>query len=372
MRRLGVVVNPVAGLGGRAGLKGTDGPEALSRARSLGIEPESPRRALAALSVVAAALGDTVQAFAAPGMLGEDEANQAGLQVESVGETHPGESTARDTIEACQRLRELDVDLLVFAGGDGTARDVYDAIGTTVPAIGIPTGVKMHSAVHARNPRAAGELAVRFLRDPRLPCRELEVMDIDEEAFRAGRVSARLYGVLSVPYTEGLLQGLKVGSSAVARAELDGIAREVIARMTGDRLFLLGPGTTTRAITDALGLPKTLLGIDVVAGGSVVATDVNEADLLLLLEGREAEIVVTPIGGQGFIFGRGSQQFSPVVIRKVGRDHIIVVATNAKLAALGGAPLLVDTGDENLDRKLSGYVRVITGWRVEAVCQVAN
>jgi predicted polyphosphate/ATP-dependent NAD kinase len=279
----------------------------------------------------------------------------------------------------------MGVDLLLFAGGDGTARDVYEAVGLEQPALGIPAGVKIHSAVYATSPASAGELARLYLQGRVRSLREAEVMDIDEEAFRQGSLQARLYGYLRVPFRTSLVQSQKVPSSGEAVA-LGAIAEDVADKMEPGVLYIIGPGTTTRAIAQELGLEKTLLGVDVVEAGPwsedrqrrtarLVATDANEAQLLALLEehgDRGARIVVTPIGGQGYLFGRGNQQISPRVIERVGRQNIIVVSTADKLHALGAQPLLVDSGDRAVDEMLSGYIMVVTGYREQAVRRVAT
>jgi len=263
------------------------------------------------------------------------------------------------------------VDLILFAGGDGTARDIYNAIGDQVPVLGIPAGVKIHSAVFGISPRNAGELARLFIsgKAPRL--REAEVIDIDEEALRQGIVSVKLYGYLRVPFQKRLLQGLKTPSHGGEEEALAAIAYDVIEKMGGDSLYIIGPGTTTRAIVSELGLKKTLIGVDVILNGKMVGTDVNESQLLEFLLQREAKIIITPIGGQGFLFGRGNQQLSPDVIRKVGRDNIMVVATPDKIHSLRGRPFLVDTGDPAVDELLCGYMKVITGFREQIVYKVS-
>jgi predicted polyphosphate/ATP-dependent NAD kinase len=196
-------------------------------------------------------------------------------------------------------------------------------------------------------------------------------MDIDEELYRQGSVAARLYGYLSVPYHRDLMQGAKVGRVNSDAAAVEAIAEEVLDRLEPGRCYVLGPGTTTRAIARRLGLEKTLLGVDVIRDGRIVAADANEATLLAAIDPGEATVIVTPIGGQGHILGRGNQQISPAVVRRLGRARLLVVATPEKLASLQGRPLLVDTGDPALDRDLAGYIRVITGYRAEAVCPVS-
>jgi len=217
--------------------------------------------------------------------------------------------------------------------------------------------------VYATTPAAAGDIAALFLqeRPVGVQLREGEVMDIDEQAFREDRVSAQLYGFLTVPYARGLTQSAKAGGVAGEERALNDIATEVIAGMEPGALYLLGPGTTTRTVMQRLGLPKTLLGVDAVRDGRLVGADLAEGDLLeLAAASPKTYIVVAVIGGQGHIFGRGNQQFSPAVLRRVGRDHVIVIATQTKLLSLEGRPLLVDTGDPGLDAELSGYAKVVT------------
>jgi predicted polyphosphate/ATP-dependent NAD kinase len=382
-KRLGLIVNPVAGIGGRVGLKGSDGTEIQKKARELGAVPEALNRAVEALERIKP-VGD-LQIITYPGEMGEDAARASGFVPTIIGSIERGETTAEDTRNAARDMQRLEVDLVLFAGGDGTARDVYSAIGEGSDVadgyirrirlvLGIPAGVKIHSAVFATNPRSAGDLALLALQGRASGRREAEVMDIDEEAFRQGIVAARLYGYLNIPFQRRLVQGLKTASDPGEKVATEAIAWEVVDGMDDDGyryLYIIGPGTTTRAIASRLGVPKTLLGVDVVQQGRLAAADANESQLLALLEECLAKIVVTPIGGQGYIFGRGNQQISPRVIRKVGKEHVIVVSTAAKIQALGGRPLLVDTGDREVDRMLSGYIRVVTGYREQAVYRVS-
>jgi predicted polyphosphate/ATP-dependent NAD kinase len=365
-----LIVNPIAGMGGGVGLKGTDSAATLQRARELGAKPRSADRARLALATVVERLGEDLEVLTAPGAMGEETARALGLDPVVFGGA-AAETTPADTRAAALALADAGVDLLLFAGGDGTARDVSAAIGGRVPALGIPTGVKMHSAVYATSPRAAGEAAARFLAAAAPATREAEVMDIDEDAFRAGRVSARLYGTLLVPDLPRLVQHLKSGSGGSDAAALAGIADEVIERMADGALYVIGPGTTTRGIAERLGIAKTLLGVDLICRGELITSDVTEAQLLSHLDGTPARIVVTPIGGQGFLFGRGNQQLSAEAIRRVGKGNVIVVSTIEKIAGLRGDPFLVDTGDPALDAELAGYVRVITGYRTESVHRIA-
>jgi predicted polyphosphate/ATP-dependent NAD kinase len=368
--RLGLVVNPIAGIGGRAALKGSDDPELVAAARERGAVAVAPQRAVEALRPLADA-GNGLELLTYPGEMGADEARAAGLEAQVVGAIGRV-TTAEDTRAAATALADRNVDLLLFAGGDGTAVDVLHAIGDRIPVLGVPAGVKMHSAVFAVNPRSAGDLAVLFGHGNVRTVREAEVMDVDEAVLHRGTVSPRLHGYLNVPAERRLVQGAKMRSLAADRPAQEGIAHFLVEHVFGDRTWFVGPGTTTRAVLAALGLEKTLLGVDVVRAGECIALDADEETLLAIADEGDANVLVTPIGGQGFVFGRGNQQLSARVLERVGRDRIAIAATEAKIAALGGAPLRVDTGDPGLDAALAGYARVIVGYNREIVYRIAT
>ncbi len=371
MKTLGLIVNPVAGMGGRVGLKGSDGPAVLRLARERGATPEAPQRVSQALAAFAQT-GDPVEWITCPGEMGEDVCRGVGLAPLVLSSIRGRETTGEDTERAAGLLLERGVDLLLFAGGDGTARNVCTAVGNRLVTLGIPAGVKIHSAVYAVTPRDAGELARRFLEGGLRSVREGEVMDIDEESFRQGVVDARLYGYLRVPVEDRYVQRMKAGGVASEAQALAGMAEEVVDSMQESEVLAIGPGTTTRAIMERLGLSSTLLGVDVVCNRRLVARDVSERQLMDLTAGRRVRIVITVIGGQGYILGRGNQQIGPTLLRQVGKEGLLVVATKEKLASLGGRPLLVDTGDEALNRELSGYLRVITGYEDYAIYRVGH
>jgi len=372
-KKLGLVVNPIAGMGGRVALKGSDGKETIRKAVELGASPISPKRTVEALKRLRR-IKDDIELITYPYDMGEEEAKESGFTPAVIGSITKGETTSYDTRRAAKEMAALKTDLLLFAGGDGTARDIYDAVGNTIAVLGIPTGVKIHSAVYAINPLMAGELAVKHLKDfPSLLC-EAEVMDVDEKVLREeDRVSAKLYGYLKIPCDRKMTQSPKEAScrGEEETAIMQAIAQRIIDDMEEDCLYIIGPGTTTRTVMERLGLQKTLLGVDVVERKKLVATDVNEAQLIGIVDGKKARIIVTPIGGQGYIFGRGNQQISPEIIRRVGSDNIIVIATPSKIYSLMLKPLLVDTGDEEVDQRLRGYRKVVTGYGEETVCKVS-
>ena len=356
MRTIGLIVNPVAGMGGSVGLKGTDG-DMYARALEMGAEPVSPARTREFLSHLTCR--DEIRLLVAPGPMGADHAAAAGLSFEVIG-THTSQPGPEDTKAIAREMLDAGAELIAFAGGDGTARDIADAIGDRAPVVAIPSGVKVYSAVFAYSPRAAAELVGAFVAGAEVS--EEEVLDVDEEAFRDGRVDSRHYGFLLVPEVGRLLQAGKEASGAgasTAEAKRE-IADAVIETLQPETLYLLGPGTTVRAIADELGIEKTLLGVDAVVDRELAGSDLNEQSILELLDRYpQAAIIVTPLGGNGFIFGRGNKQFTPRVLRRVGLDNIVVIANRDKL--LGFSSLHVDTGDAELDDALAGYIDVIVG-----------
>jgi predicted polyphosphate/ATP-dependent NAD kinase len=367
---IGLVVNPIAGLGGRVGLKGTDGETAERRALELGAVPEASNRAATALQSLHR-LVPAVALLVAPGSMGEAAAKAAGVHHLVVGSLTGSRTSAADTRRLARDLRGAGAELLLFAGGDGTARDVESAVGTRVAALGIPAGVKIHSSVFAVDPRAAGEIAAAVARGISVELVDEEVVDFDEDAYRAGRIELRLHGVLQVPHLARLVQSRKVPSPSTTSIALQEIAIDVAERV-GHDVLVLGPGTTTRAIAQRLGVAKTLVGVDVIDHWGLVASDVNEKQLIALAMKRALRLVISPTGGQGFLFGRGNQQISPAVIKLVGRDRIEIVCAPAKLAALGGRPLLIDTGDSSVDAMLAGYFAIVTGYGERTMYRVAT
>lgn len=349
----GFLINPIAGMGGRVGLKGTDGQfeEAVRR----GAVPVSQDRAIRTLTLLR---GANIRFLTCSGAMGEDALIESGNKDYLVVYHSAEKSSAQDTIAACQAFLSRGISLLLFCGGDGTARDVYGSVDNRVPLLGIPAGVKMHSGVFGVNPAATAEILLRL---SETSFRESEIVDIDEEEYRRGVLAPRIFGIARVPYLPGHVQDRKwVYEEASEDRAKAAIAQFITAIMRDDTVYILGAGSTTAEIAAHLGFEKTLLGIDVVMGGRVLLRDADERGLLSLLVGeRRAKIIVSPIGAQGFVLGRGTQAISPLVLRAVGPENVIVVATPHKLRE---TPVLyIDTGDTALDREFGTTILVISG-----------
>lgn len=367
--RLGLIINPLAGLGGQAALKGSDG--VAGQALAMGVEPRAQQRVRQAFEALLP-LQERFEVLCAPGAMGADLMAELGLSHGVVGTLSAGETTAADTQRMVELLQGEGVDLLLFAGGDGTARNICDSIAPGQLVLGIPAGVKIHSGVYAVNPRAAGELVALLIQGDLVRLGQADVRDIDEDAFRQGTVRARHYGELSIPEEGRFMQQVKQGGLEQETLVLDDIAAWLQEEQTPDTGWIVGPGSTTLGLLEAMGLEGTLLGVDVLRDGLMVLRDATEKQLWDLVEqGGEWRILVTAIGGQGHIIGRGNQQISPRVIRAAGLDNLVVVATKTKLRTLEGRPFLVDSGDAELDQALTGLRRVLSGYREEMLYPVS-
>ncbi|MDL2253917.1 ATP-NAD kinase family protein [Ruminococcaceae bacterium OttesenSCG-928-I18] len=369
-KKLGLVINPVAGVGGAVGLKGSDGPEIQKMALERGAVKKSGEKTSMALMALES-IKEEFTVYAAPGEMGADLAESFGFETVVVGDIGDV-TTAADTERIAGELAGIPVDVLLFAGGDGTARNVCEAVPDSLPVVGVPAGVKIHSAVYATSPTAAGKALYACLTTT-VQTRQAEVMDIDEEMYRAGQLQAKLYGYLSVPVIRGVMQNPKAASHNNAN-DVGGICEEMKDRIERDadpeECFIFGAGSTVTAVESFLGLDGTLLGIDVYQNGKFLAKDVAEKELLEITKKNNCKLIITAIGGQGHIFGRGNQQLSPSVIRQIGLDNLWVVAAASKIYSLPDQCLYVDTGDAELNEELRGYRKVIVGWQETLVCEV--
>lgn len=363
---IGFVVNPIAGMGGTVGLKGTDGAHVLGEALRRGAVGKASDRAKDTLSTLRAMDLD-IRFLTAAGEMGERLSRDEGFEAEVV-HVPSDPTTAYDTRKTAEAFMEGGARLVLFCGGDGTARDVVGIVGTGLPVVGIPAGVKMHSSVFAVTPSDAAHLVQSFLSTGAL--RDAEVMDVDEDDFRDGVVRSTLFALARVPDDSAHAQPTK---SSYSGGDVDAEAEELAAFVAGEMregtVYLLGPGSTTARVACALGQRKTPLGVDAYLDGEVIGLDLSERDILMLLQEHDmVNIVVSPIGSQGFILGRGNQQISREVVRSVGIGNIVVIATPAKVR---DTPLLrVDTGDSLLDSEMRKPVKVLTGFKRRKLMRV--
>jgi predicted polyphosphate/ATP-dependent NAD kinase len=364
---LGLLVNPIAGMGGRVGLKGTDGvvEEAIKR----GATPVSPARAVEFLQALEPLVqsNSKINLWVCPLQMGEDVTQEVGLEHRVIDVEIGDTTSSEDTHQCIRSLYQAGVRLVVFVGGDGTARDILDTIMKEklddLHILGVPSGVKMYSGIFVVNPTDAAEV-VRLVLEDGAGTAEYEIMDADEDAYREDRFIIRLYGYMKGPAVPARFQGAKQASPETIdeHEAQEAIAKYIIEQMIPDGTYILGPGTTVKTVTDLLGVKKTTLGVDIYHRGSIY-NDVNEIQIIQLVDDfSKTWIVVSPIGHQGILFGRGNQQISPGIIERVGRDHIFVISTLSKLKGIDGETLKVDTGDFLLDEVLRGYIRVITDY----------
>ena len=373
--KIGFLINPIAGMGGRVGLKGTDG--VLEEAIKLGAKPTASKKAGETLREYSNKYSkkDDVHWFTCQGDMGANELRKVGIKnVEIIYNIDYNNSTsAEDTKKTCKKLLEKNVDLILFCGGDGTARDVFEIVENKIPILGIPSGVKMHSGVFGVNTNATAKMLHEFVND-RLTIGDAEIMDLDEERYRKGEWNIRLFGI-----AKGIVEPtyVQVGKCCFESVSDDEIKDELTEHITDEMdrncgfLFLFGSGGTIDHIAHKINLENTLLGIDAVYNKKIVGKDLNEDGILKLLKKfPKVKIVLSPIGAQGFILGRGNLQLSPHVIKKIGIDNIIVISTPSKLVS---TPFIrVDTGDKKLDRLFveKEFIMVVIGYRMSRVVKI--
>ncbi len=362
--RLGLVVNPWAGIGGPAGLKGSDDRQLVAQAMAEGATERAASRVARCFERLLSLCGESVTVVTAAAEMGESHLRGAGFKPSVVYHAESSSTQAQDSVDAAIAIKAAGVDLLLFVGGDGTARDICSAVGEHLPVLGIPSGVKMHSGVFAVSPEAAAEVVHAAIKGQLVDIRLQEVRDIDEAALRQGQVKSRYFGEMKVPEFGHFVQGTKNAGREVEELVFDDIAADLRERMEDGVLYLVGAGTTAKALMDELGLDNTLLGIDVVKDERLVAKDQSASELEQLLAGHPGQVVaiLSVTGGQGSLIGRGNQQLSPTILKRIGRDNLWVLATKSKIKALDGRSLLMDSNDADLDQLWSGYIEVTTGY----------
>ncbi|MFA5771317.1 MAG: ATP-NAD kinase family protein [Thermoplasmata archaeon] len=396
---IGFLVNPIAGIGGKVGLKGTDGEKTLGKATKLGGKPIAPKKAIESLDIIKSNRKN-IKFLTCSGDMGENELKRSGFSKKDYEIVYKSgkktiakytketgtKTTAKDTKKACEKfLKETkeNIDLILFCGGDGTARDVVSVVGERVPIIGIPAGVKMYSGIFAETPSKAGlavvdyaNFAVSTKEAETIETEEVEIVDIDENEYRKGNLRLAIYGKAKTICDKNIIQVTKGIIDAESEEDKKAEIGEHIIEMMEkekDTFFILGPGTTTEKVTELLGIKKSLIGVSIIKEGKLIADDVNEKNILTIINKmknkNKIKIIISPIGNQGFIFGRGNQQLSADVIKKVGIENIIVIATPNKLKKID--TLRVDTGDRNLDKKFKGFWKVVIGYGRWRMCKVA-
>ncbi len=364
MIRIGFILNPYAGLGGPSGFKGSDLPHLQKSAHEGAVQLLAPNRAATFWSRLVSHQ-DQFNVVAAPGLLGSDVLSEVGIAHEVLPNEVAYPTTPADTERFAQALVAYGVDLLVFVGGDGTARDVYRAVGADVKVLGIPAGVKMHSGVYAINPQSAAALVKQLIEGQLMAARHQEVRDIDEALFRQGRVQAQHYGEMLVPEAAEYVQAVKQGGIENEELVLLAMADDLREKLGEGMLIIWAPGSTTLGVLAEWGHQGTLLGVDVLHPERGLLKDLNADELTGLVSGYgdKTAIVLTAIGGQGHIVGRGNQQITPDILRSVGLKNLHILASKEKLSTLQGRPLLMDSGDAGLDNEWSGWVDVQTGYQ---------
>ncbi len=361
MKKVALLINPIAGMGGKVGLKGTDGAETLHLALERGAKPESALKTVSTLEKLLP-LKEELLFLTAANDLGEKMLSSFGFQYDIIYEAKGPSTTSKDTQIFLHLLETFKPDLLLFAGGDGTARDIVNGLSLDVPVIGIPTGVKIHSAVFALSPAEAGRLALTFLQEAPTEVVAREVVDIDEEAFRQDHIATKVYGFLNVPAANNYLQSLKSPTPQSENAAQISAALQVIDDMEKDTFYIIGSGSSASQVLKELRLPFTMLGIDMIKNKKLIAKDVNEQELLKIIGNAPTRLVVSPMGNQGYVFGRGNQQLSAQVLEKISKSDLIILSTDWKLRSLNNRAMLIYTGDAEIDARFSGFYRVITGY----------
>lgn len=375
--KLGLIINPYAGIGGALALKGSDGKAIREKALALGAEKKAQDKTRLALAQILP-IKHQVQLYVSAGEMGEDLVKDMGFQYCVVYQPSDMQTEGQDSEKAAQALMQHDVQLILFAGGDGTARNICHVVDNQVPVLGVPAGCKIHSGVYAITPQAAGRVLKQVVEGKIVSVNDAEVMDIDEDLFRQGKVNAKQYGEMRVPSELRYIQAVKMGGKESDELVLADIAAHIIEVIEDhpEHLFIMGSGSTVEFIMHEMGMDNTLLGVDVIQGGQLIAKDVTAAQLQSLCLHKNCKLVVTLIGGQGHILGRGNQQLSSQFLSDFlspsGKQNILLVASKTKLANLNGRPLIVDSGDLKVDRQLAGLIQVVTGYHDQVLYPIVN
>ncbi|MFX1338168.1 MAG: ATP-NAD kinase family protein [Promethearchaeota archaeon] len=372
---LGLIINPISGMGGSVGLKGTDGKKILKEAIKLGAKPNALNRTKEFLTQLTS-IQSKLKFITCPSDMGENVLKKMEFDYETIN--HPlfenvkaiFDTTANHTKIAAEIMKNIkELQLILFVGGDGTARDIFTVINKNKPCLGIPSGVKIYSSVFSINPKSASSIIMQFLWDE-TALKESEVLDIDEEEYRKGNLVSKLYGYLLTPFNPDFSQLSKMGTPNSDLNNQERIAKRIIEQLEDNVYYLIGPGTTTKAITNGLNLEKTVLGVDLLLNKQIVAFDLNEEQILSYIEGKNTKIIASLIGRQGFLFGRGNLQITPRILKKVGAKNIIIISTKFKLQNIPDQILRLDTRDPKLDEEMKGLYKVFVDYDEIKICKV--
>jgi predicted polyphosphate/ATP-dependent NAD kinase len=354
-----MILNPIAGLGGSVGLKGSDSPELQAEALRRGAQPLAQKRARGFLTALQHEVGaDAVHWFAN---------EQVAVLLRDCGFKKVevllrAQAEPNDTVALVAKYQQR-VDCVVFVGGDGTARDVLSVCESSMPCLGVPAGVKMHSGVFAVSPQAAGKVMAQLVTGGMIAPNARAVRDWD-----GGEIVS--YGEMRVPEAGGWIQQTKSAGRENETLAVDEIVAELQEQVLQQRPLVIGPGGTTYQIKSVLNSGATLRGFDIYTDAGC-KLDATEDDLRKLPS--STQFVISFADVQGFLFGRGNQQMSANVLRDLDpHSQLIIVATRTKLNSLDGRPLLIDSGDIELDSRLAGLYEIVTGYEDRLLYRVGS
>lgn len=382
--KVGFVINPIAGMGGTVALKGTDG--LIKEALNLGATPVSPIRAELFFSY----LSRTVQIetkseilFLTPSSpMGEQIVSKFSFNYKIINLNIDHRiTTPQDTKDAVRLFEQEQVDLIIFVGGDGTSIDIGMSLTKETPILGIPSGVKTYGSVFSHTPEEAASVLLSFNQSK--ASNNAELLDLDEKLYNKGIISIELKGYVHVPAFPHYFQHAKerVEHNESEEGILEGISEEIydlITSIKSKKLLIIGPGSTFNPFASKIGIIRSILGIDCIECSEdgkfkTIISDAREDQIFSLLNRyHDVFILVTPIGGMGYIFGRGNHQISPRIVNKVSKNNLLIACSPQKLSTIQEQTLRVDTSNETFNREISGYIRVITNFGESRMVKVIH
>ena len=363
MLKVGLIINPWAGIGGQVALKGSDGENIVKAALLLGAEQTADKKTLQCLSYLETQSETLdIEWICAKGDMGSHCLDQTNMPYTLVNHPTSAKSSAKDTQIIAQLLLDKNVDLILFAGGDGTARDLFCVIGQSIPVLGIPAGVKIHSGVYALTPQDAARCLISICHNPIIEISQQEVRDINEDAFRQGQVQSKFFGEMITPSAPEFIQAVKMGGVESDVLLNEEIADYLIEGFEYNHLYFIGSGKTLDCLMGKLNLENTLLGVDCIFNKQLIKQDLTASEILDLMQTHPFSILISVIGGQGHIFGRGNHQFNQQVFQQLQTEQIVLVANIRYLIELNNKPLIIDSLDNTLTSRLNNRIKILTGY----------